>query len=115
MALNVEAYTYSGTVSTSEISIRTGGALGAETADGIFQAYVDLNAMAAGDAFEFRCYEKAYTGQTQRLCWKGVFTNAQPHPMWISPAMVLGAGWDMVLIKTAGTDRTIAARISQVS
>lgn len=115
MALSVEAFTFSASVTNAEKSIRNAGALGADTTDGIFQAYVDLNALAAGDVYEFRMYEKAYAAQTQRLAYSCRFAGVQGTPMWVSPAFCLGTGWDMVLIKIAGTDRTIVARISQVS
>lgn len=115
MAITVEAFTFNASVTNAEKSIRDGGGLGADTTDGVFQAFVDLNALVAGDVFEFRVYEKAYAAQTQRLVYSARFANVQAQPMWVSPAMCLGTGWDMVLIRIAGSDRTIVARISQIS
>jgi len=79
----------------------------ASTTVGMFQAFIDLNALAAADVFEFRVYEKARAADTQRLCFYARFANAQAAPIYLSPALILGAGWDMTLIKVAGADRTI--------
>ena len=87
-----------------------------DTTDGIFQAFVDLNALAAGDRFEFRLYETVVT--TQRLCYREVFDGAQSEPIFCSPSFILGgagSGWDMTLIKIAGTDRAIVWSIRSVA
>jgi hypothetical protein len=116
MAITVEAFTGTETVSTTEWSMTTDTAgPDTETTSGIFQAFIDLNAVADGDVFEFRTYEKCRTGDTQRLVYYARFANSQGTPIFVSPTLVLGIGWDMTLKKISGTDRAINWRISKVA
>jgi hypothetical protein len=116
MTITVEAFTGTETVGTTEWSMTTDtSGPDAETTSGIFQAFVDLNAVAAGDVFEFKAYEKVRTGDTQRLIYSARFANAQGAPVWVSPTLVLGVGWDMTLKKISGTDRAINWRISKIA
>lgn len=114
MAITVEAFTGTETVTTTEHSMTTDtSGPDADTTTGVFQAFLDLNAVAAGDTFEFKVYEKVRTGDTQRAIYSARFTGAQGTPVWASPALILGVGWDMTLKKLAGTDRAINWRISR--
>jgi hypothetical protein len=117
MTITVEAFTGSGvTVSTSEISLINGTSTIATNATaGIYQAFIDLNNVAAGDVFEFRVYEKTITGGTQRLVYYARFANAQATPIFASPTLILGIGWDCTLVKSTGTDRAFTWRISKVA
>jgi hypothetical protein len=116
MTIVVEAFTGTETVGTTEHSMTTDtSGPDADTTPGVFQAFLDLNAVAAGDTFEFKAYEKVRTGDTQRAIYSARFTGAQGTPIWVSPTLVLGVGWDMTLKKLAGTDRAINWRISKVS
>jgi hypothetical protein len=78
-----------------------------DTTVGVFQPFIDLSALAVGDVFEFKCYEKARAADTQRVCFRAQFANAQADALWTGPSLILGAGWDMTLKKISGTDRTI--------
>lgn len=116
MTITVEAYTGTETVSTTEWSMTTDtSGPDVDTNPGIYQAFVDLNAVAAGDVFQFLTYEKTRTGDTQRRVYSAQFANAQADPVWVSPTLILGVGWDMTLLKISGTDRTINWRISKVA
>jgi hypothetical protein len=116
MTITVEAFTGTETVGTTEHSLTTDtSGPDADTTTGVFQAFLDLNAVAAGDTFEFKVYEKVRTGDTQRRIYSATFTGAQGNPVWVSPTLVLGIGWDMTLKKLAGTDRAINWRISKVA
>lgn len=116
MAITVESFTGSEAVSTTEWSMTTDTAgPDVDTTEGVFQAFLDLNALAVGDVFEFTVYEKVRTGDTQRVVYSAQFANAQSQPVWVSPTLILGVGWDMTLLKISGTDRTINWRISQVA
>jgi hypothetical protein len=116
MTITVEAFTGTETISTTEHSMTTDSAgPDVDTTAGIFQAFIDLNALAAGDEFVFKAYEKVRTGDTQRLVYTATFRDAQGTPVWVSPTLILGVGWDMTLDKIAGTDRAINWRISRVS
>jgi hypothetical protein len=116
MTITIEAFTGTETVSTTEHSMTTDSSgPDADTTAGVFQPFLDLNAVAAGDTFRFAVYEKARTGDTQRKIYTAEFSGAQPTPLWAGPTLLLGIGWDMTLIKVAGTDRSVVWRISQVA
>lgn len=115
MTITIDAVEGTQSVSTTEWSMTTDMAgPAADTTEGVFQAFVDLSNMAAGDTFRFAVYETVETSAgTQRLVYTAEFTGAQASPIWSSPALILGVGWDMTLLKVAGTDRTIVWRIAQ--
>lgn len=116
MTVTIEAFTGTEAVSTTEWSMTTDtSGPDVETSSGVFQPFIDLNAVAAGDVFRFAVYEKVRTGDTQRKIFTAEFSGAQVTPIWTGPSLVLGVGWDMTLIKVSGTDRTINWRISKVS
>ena len=110
-----EPFAFSETVSTTEWSMTTDSAgPDIETSDGVFQAFLDLNALVAGDEFEFKVYEKVQSGSTQRAVYSARFVGVQGQPNWTSPSLVLIHGWDMTLKKIAGTDRNIDWSIRKV-
>lgn len=116
MAITLEAYSGTETVGTTEWSMTTDtSGPDTDTNTGIYQAFIDLNALAGGDQFEFKVYEKARSSDTQRLVLVADFAGVQGTPIWVSPTLILGNGWDMTLKKISGTDRTITWRISKVS
>lgn len=79
-----------------------------ETSDGVFQAFIDLNALADGDIYEFRIYEKVLSSSTQRCVLVETLANSQSFaPVFVSPSLILINGWDMTLLKVAGTDRSL--------
>lgn len=88
-----------------------------DTTDGIYQCFLDLNALANGDTFEFRVYEKVQSTDTQRVAFMATFSNAQgaDAAIWVSPSFILLHGWDMTLKKFAGTDRTITWSIRRIA
>lgn len=104
------------TVTTTEWSITTDTAgPDAQTDDGVYQALLDLSALAAGDVFEFRAYEKVQAAGTQRGVFTASFAGAQHDPVWVSPTLVLLHGWDMTIKKISGTDRAIEFSVRRVS
>lgn len=111
-----EAFTGTETVSTTEWSMTTDTAgPDVETSDGVFQAFVDLNALAKGDVFQLKVYEKVLSSSTQRVVFSVRFANAQSEPVWVSPSLILINGWDMTLLKISGTDRAIDWSIRRVA
>lgn len=116
MAITIEAYAVTETVSTTEWSLTTDtSGPDADTTDGIYQVWLDLNALAAGDIFELYGYEKVQSAGTQRKFMTAPFVGVQSNPNWVSPTFVLGNGWDFTLLKISGTDRAIGTRISKVA
>ncbi len=111
-----EAFSGTETVSTTEWSLSTDTAgPDLQTDDGVYQVYLDLNALANGDQFELRMYEKVLSTSTQRRVWRASFRDAQTDPDFVSPTFILLHGWDFTLIKIAGTDRAIDWSIRKVA
>lgn len=111
-----EAFSGTETISTTEWSLTTDTAgPDAEASDGVFQCFVDLNGLAKGDKFIFRVYEKVLSGSTQRRCLQWFLSHGQVDPIFVSPSLILLHGWDMTLIKTAGSDRSLDWSIRKVA
>lgn len=108
---------YSGTeaVSTTEHSCTTDTAgPDVDTTDGVFQVFLDVSDMIAGDQLQIRIYEKVRAADTQRIVYQAILTGAQSEPIWVSPSLVLLHGWDVTLDALAGTI-TVTWSIRQVS
>lgn len=110
-----ELYTGTEAVAGTEWSLTTDtSGPNADTTDGVFQAVLDVADMIAGDELEIKLYEKARSGDTQRLAELWVLSGAQSSPLWISPSLILLHGWDFTAKATAGTI-TVLWSIRQVS
>lgn len=104
------------TVSTTEWSLTTDtSGPDADTTDGVYQFFIDFNALQDGDAFEFRVYEKVLSTSTQRVVLIETIQNTQLAPVFVSPSLVLIHGWDATVLKVAGTDRSIDFSVRQIS
>lgn len=77
------------------------------TTAGIYQLFVDLGNLAAGDILELRAYGKARSGDTERLMWGpvsyGPIVPAQQLPP--SPAFVVAVSLRLSLKQVAGSAR----------
>lgn len=111
MAL-VEPYGLDGvTVGATELSIVSATTtLQNITTDGIYHLWLDAAAMAKGDYFRWRIYEKCLSSDTKRVVFSMTLGNAQSEPL-VTPPLMLLHGWDMTLQKIAGTDRAFDASI----
>lgn len=108
---------YSGTeaISTTEHSFTTDtSGPDVDTTDGIFQLWLDLSDMVAGDELQIRIYEKARSGDTQRIVYQCSLFGAQADPIWVSPSLILMHGWDMTGDCISGTV-TVLWSIRQVA
>lgn len=100
----------SASISTTEYSLPGAGTYSPaspQTTAGQVQAFIDFNAMVAGDAYRIRIYEKARTADTQRLVFEGRLEGAQSQPLWSAPALTLSRGWDVTVQQITGSARTI--------
>ena len=71
-----ELYSGSATISTTEISLVSGtSSLQSDATDGIYQVFLDLNALANGDVFELKVKEKVRSADTQRCL---LYTSPSP-------------------------------------
>lgn len=119
MAAWTALYTAAGTtISTAEYSVTlasTSGAPAAKTDKVTAGLVLDTNAVVAGDQFLVTLYDKAQSGTTQRKCATWIIAGAQAEPIFMTPPLMLGEGWDFTIKKLAGTDRTIPAEIRAYS
>lgn len=103
-----EAYSGSTAIGGTAWSLTANStAIATVTDDGVYQCYLDLNALAKADVYVFKVLEKVTSSATQRVVYSVTFANAQTEPDWVSPSLILMHGWDMTLLKSAGTDRTV--------
>lgn len=102
-----------GTTDWSFTADQSGAA--AQTTSGVYQGFFDVSALASGDKFEIRAYEKVpSSGGAQRIVWSAFLDGAQSEPILVTPALLLGVGYDWVVKKLAGTDRSVTGRIARV-
>lgn len=106
----------SATISSTEYSLPSDSTSRvAQTDDCILQAFIDFSAMAAGDGYVVKFYEKYDSAGTQRLVEQWSLAGAQSRPMFTTPSFVVGEGWDVTVTKVAGTDRSIAWSLRKVA
>ena len=100
----LEVFAGSEAVSVTEWSCTTDSAgPDVETSDGVFQVFLDLSDMIAGDSLQIRIYEKVQSAGTQRIVYGANLLGAQAFPIWVSPSLILMHGWDVTLDALAGT------------
>lgn len=100
----VELYTGTEAISTTEWSLTTDTAgPDADTTDGIYQVFLDVSDMVAGDELQIRIYEKVRSGDTQRIVYQSTLVGVQAGPIWVSPSLILLHGWDVTLDAISGT------------
>jgi hypothetical protein len=85
-----------------------------QTDDGVYQLFLDLSALAAGDIFRIRVYEKVISGGTSRVVMEENVPGPVGAPHYVTPTLILLHGWEFSLFKVAGTDRSIAWSIRKV-
>lgn len=111
-----ELHTSTATISVSEISLVNGStALASSTADGVYQVFLDMSALATGDEFVVAVKEKATAAGAQGVIYKSTLAGVLGSPIWVSPSLILMHGWDVTLVKIAGTDRSISWSIRRVA
>ena len=99
-----EAYAGTEAVSTTEWSMTSDTAgPDAETTDGVYQIFLDVSDMVAGDELQIRVYEKVGAASTQRIVYQSNLVGAQSPPIWVSPSLILIHGFDMTVKAISGT------------
>lgn len=90
-------------ISTTEWSLlNDSSTLAASTNAGQVQAVLDVSDLVAGDELRLRLYEKARSGDTQRLVDQWTLITGSPG-IWMSPVFLLQHGWDWSLLAVTGT------------
>ena len=112
-----EAFASSQAVDTTEWSMPRDAsyAIGStQTDDGVYQVFLDVSDMIAGDELQIRIYEKVQAADTQRIVYQSNLLGPQSPPIWVSPSLVLIHGWDVTLDAIAGTI-TVTWRIRKIA
>jgi hypothetical protein len=108
-------YENSASISTTEYSLPNNSTTPAAiTTDGIYQIFLDLTNVVIGDEYKLAIKEKITSGGTQRTIASCYLVGPYPEH-FVSPSYIFMHGWDVTLIRTAGSDRTIYWSIRQVS
>ena len=117
MTIPSQDYTGSETVSGTEWSLTTDTAgPDAQTTVGLYQAIIDLNALAVGDQYQIRVYEKIISGGTQRVLAEWIVNGPLANPLWTHETPIpLMWGWDFTIDKLAGADAAITWSIRNVA
>lgn len=113
-----EAFSSTGvTVTSTERDLPTNsGVITDNTTDGIYQLFLDLNAMTATESYVLRIYEKATSSSSRRVVQEVTFNGAQTaEPIYVTPALLLLHGWTFSLQKLLGTDRAFTWSIRAVT
>lgn len=103
------------TISTTEYFLASASTTATyQTARLGLELWLDLNAMASGDSFRLRIYEKV-NGGTARLVTDTTYSNAQSPPLKRIEVGLVGEGWEASLLRTAGADRSISWSLRQAA
>lgn len=110
------AYENTATISTTEYSLPNNSTtLTPITADGIYQVFIDFNALTVTEVYELKFYEKVVSAGSQRLVMTATIAGVQGQPCYVTPSLIFLHGWDVTLKKISGTDRSIGWSIRQVA
>jgi hypothetical protein len=103
-----EAFAGTEAISTVEHSLTTDTAgPDVETSDGVFQTFLDVSDMVAGDELQIRVYEKVQSTDTQRIVYQATLIGPQSPPIVVLPSLMLMHGWDFTLDAIAGGTITV--------
>lgn len=110
-----EAFAGTATIGTTEYSCPNAGTtLTPRTDDGVYQVFIDSSAMAFGDQYQLRIYEKVRSSGSQRVIYEAILSGTMADS-WVFPTLLLTHGWDVTLKKLSGTDRAFEWSIRQVA
>jgi hypothetical protein len=111
-----EVFPNTATISTTEYFLAANSTTKAlKTDDGVYQLWLELNALARGDKFLLRAYEKVLSTSTDRIFQSWTFANAQTDPVFPTPSFILLHGWDFSLVRLLGADRSISWSLRKVA
>lgn len=114
-----QPFTGNNLISTTETSFISGNTtLQSNTTAGVYQLFLDLSTLTAGDAFTVNVKEKIISTGSQLVIEQIVMAPAggsYSAPGFVSAPLQLVNGWDMTIVKNQGTDRYIPYSIRQIS
>lgn len=106
------------TITNTETSLAVNGGtttLQTLTDAGLYTVIIDGVAnMAKGDEYLIKIYEKSSSSGTKRVIMQARMLGSQSEP-WVSPALLLGVGWDVTLQRISSSSRAFDWSIRRVS
>ena len=83
-----------------------------QTANGIYQAFVDAKNLANGDTLVIQVLMKVDTGEVEQVAWQGTFSNILAEPMIYTPQLTcIGSSLKITVNQTVGTGRAFKGQI----
>ncbi len=86
-----------------------------ETTSGLYELYLDTNALTANDAIQISFKEKVITGGTQHILFLVTLYGIQSSPIFTSGQFMLTHGWDICIKQTLGTSKSFPYSIRKVT
>lgn len=113
-----EAFSGTATITTTEYSAPNNANFvadtGGRTEDGVYQVFLDVSDMVAGDQLQIRVYESCRAADTQRIIYESILSGAQAD-IWVSPSLILLHKWDVTLDTLLGTSIVVNWSIRRVA
>lgn len=104
----------SATISTSEYFLVSDSTTATyQTEDARITGAIDFANMTAAEQYRIRIYDKVNGGSALPL-WEAYLTGVQPGPL-VLPTLMVGNGWEISVLKVAGTDRSIAWSVRKLT
>ncbi len=111
-----QLFSGSATIGTTEYDLPTSSTtVTSQTADGVYQLFVDFANLTSTEEYILRIYETARAGDARRLVEDIVISGVQSAPLFASASLLFLHGWTFTLQKTQGTDRVIAWSIRAIT
>lgn len=103
----------SATISTTEYFLASDSTTAVyQATDTNLQVQLDLGALAPGDQYEIKIYDKT-DGTNPEVIYHAYAQGAQPY-VWVSPPFTVG-DWEVSVKKLAGTDRAIGWALVKIT
>lgn len=111
-----QLYSNTATISSTEYSLPGNSTTLSNIAtSGVYQVFIDVDAVTSGDMYSIKVYEKCVSGGTKREIYNATIDGEQGSTLWVSPSLILMHGWDVTITKISGTDRSFTWSIRQVA
>jgi hypothetical protein len=112
-----EAFNGNPTVGTTEYFLASASTTKTkQTTAGVYQLFLDVNALAKNDVFEVKVTDEARAADTvEQVAYRATLWGVKTSKVWVSPALALMNGWEFSLDKLAGTDRAIPFSVRKLA
>jgi len=112
-----EAFNGSASIGTTEYDLPSASTTkSSQTTDGIYQLFLDLNALTSTDQYTLKIYEKVQSSSAQYVVQEVVFSGVQAEPVYVTPSLLFLHGWTFTVKQDFGsTARTINWSIRSVA